>query len=109
MGAIIIPKKGMRISLNTETFALYNRIINSSENCKIKDIDGVYYIDDKKTTNYTFKQDYYFMMGDNREGTQDSRAWGFVPEENIIGKVQCVLYSNYQDEFQWDRLFKSVN
>ncbi|QTE23532.1 signal peptidase I [Polaribacter cellanae] len=68
-----------------------------------------FYIDNKKVTTYTFKQNYYFMMGDNRNGTLDSRAWGFVPEENIIGKVQYVLYSNYQDKFQWNRVLKNVN
>jgi signal peptidase I len=109
MGPIIIPKKGMQITLNADNMALYKRVINSSENWKIKEVDGIYYIDDEKIISYTFKHDYYFMMGDNREGTEDSRVWGFVPEENIIGKVQCVLYSNYQDEFQWDRLFKFVN
>ncbi|WP_373943613.1 signal peptidase I [Polaribacter sejongensis] len=109
MGPIIIPKKGMKIILNKETFAIYKRAINSSEGCKIEEIDGFYYIDSQKATYYTFKQDYYFMMGDNRKGTLDSRKWGFVPEENIIGKVQCVLYSNYGGEFNWSRLLKAVN
>lgn len=108
MGPFIVPKKGMQITLNPETFSLYQGTINSSENSKITVLDDNYYIDDKKTNTYTFKQDYYFMMGDNRKGTLDSRAWGFVPETNIIGKVQCVLFSNKNDEFQWDRLFKML-
>ncbi|WP_308990446.1 signal peptidase I [Mariniflexile litorale] len=99
----------MHIVLNDENLAIYEKAINSSENSSVKEIDGAYYINDKKATHYTFKHDYYFMMGDNRGGTMDSRIWGFVPKENIIGKVQCVLYSNYQDEFQWNRLLKSVN
>ncbi|WP_170179752.1 signal peptidase I [Flavivirga rizhaonensis] len=109
MGPIIIPEKGMQIPLNTETFELYKSAINSSEGFKIKEIDGVYYIDGKEVNNYTFKQDYYFMVGDNRKRTMDSRAWGFVPASNIIGKVQCVLFSNYQDRFRWDRLLKSID
>ncbi|WP_155960712.1 signal peptidase I [Flavobacterium daejeonense] len=108
MGPFVIPKKGMQIKLNPETFSLYERAINGSENCKIKELKGICFINNKKATTYTFKQDYYFMMGDNRKETLDSRAWGFVPESNIIGKVQCVLWSNYQGEFQWDRLFKNV-
>jgi signal peptidase I len=108
MGPFIVPKKGMQITLNPETFSLYQGTINSSENSKITVLDDNYYIDNKKTNTYTFKQDYYFMMGDNRKGTMDSRAWGFVPETNIIGKVQCVLFSNKDDEFQWDRLFKML-
>lgn len=108
MGPILIPKKGMQIKLNTETFSLYERAINSSENCRITEINGTYFINGKKATVYKFKQDYYFMMGDNRKGTYDSRSWGFLPETNIIGKVQCVLFSNKNDEFQWDRLFKML-
>ncbi len=109
MGPFVVPENGMRIELNPETFSLYERAINSSENSKIKEINGVYYINNKKSTSYTFNQDYYFMMGDNRKSSEDSRRWGVVPESNIIGKVQCVLFSNYQDRFRWDRLFKSVN
>lgn len=109
MGPITIPNKGLQIVLNKETFSLYEKAINSSEGCKIKQVNNQYYIDGIKVTSYTFKNNYYFMMGDNREGTLDSRRWGFIPESHIISKVQCVLYSNYQDEFQWDRLFKSVN
>lgn len=108
MGPFIIPKKGMQIKLNKETYALYERAINSSENCSIMQSDNLYFVNNKKAITYTFKQNYYFMMGDNRKETLDSRRWGFVPESNIIGKVQCVLWSNYQGKFQWNRLLKSV-
>jgi signal peptidase I len=109
MGPFVVPKKGMKINLNPETFSLYRDAINSSENYLIKEIDGVYYINNNKINTYIFKQDYYFMLGDNRKYSINSRFWGFIPESNIIGKVQCVLFSNYQSNFQWNRLFKSVN
>lgn len=109
MGPMRVPKKGMRIALNIETYALYKRAINSSEGCIIEEINGDYFIDGKKKSHYIFRQDYYFMMGDNRKGTLDSRRWGFIPEQNIIGKVQCILYSNYGGKFDWNRLFKTVN
>lgn len=109
IGPFVIPKKGMKIDLNPETFSLYRDAINSSENNSIKEINGIYYINNNKINTYTFKQDYYFMLGDNRKYSIDSRFWGFIPESNIIGKVQYVLFSNYQSNFQWSRLFKSVN
>lgn len=108
MGPLVVPKKGMQIKLNKETYALYERAINSSEDCKITQLNDVYFVNNKKVIIYTFKQNYYFMMGDNRKETLDSRRWGFVPESNIIGKVQCVLWSNYQGEFRWNRLLKNV-
>ncbi len=108
-GPYIIPKKGMRIDLDIENYTLYEKLINKFENIEIKNISGIFYINKERVTSYTFIQDYYFMMGDNRKGSMDSRVWGLVPEERIIGKVQCVLWSNYQDEFQWSRLLKSVD
>ncbi|MDO5981580.1 signal peptidase I [Flavivirga spongiicola] len=108
-GPYIIPQKGMKIILTPENYALYHKVINEHEGVTIKNTEGTYSIKGKEVISYTFKQDYYFMMGDHRKGSLDSRLWGVVPEERIIGKVQCVLFSNYQDEFQWNRLFKFVN
>lgn len=109
MGPVIIPKKGMIISLNPDTFMLYKKVINQSEKSGVKEINEKYYIKGKLVTQYRFKQNYYFMIGDNRKETSDSRCWGFLPETNIIGKVQCVLWSNKNDEFQWDRFLKILN
>ncbi|WP_045372014.1 signal peptidase I, partial [Jejuia pallidilutea] len=104
MGPFIIPKKGLKIDLNYDNYLLYEQTINKFENANLKHIEGKFYIKGKTATTYTFKKNYYFMMGDNRKATSDSRAWGFLPEENIIGKVQCVLFSNFKNKFQWNRL-----
>ncbi|WP_299431885.1 signal peptidase I [uncultured Maribacter sp.] len=108
-GPYIVPKKGMEIKMTPENYALYSKAINSHEDVEIKKNKDDYYLNEKRITHYTFKQDYYFMMGDNRKGSLDSRRWGVVPECRIIGKVQCVLFSYYQNKFRWNRLFKSVN
>ncbi|MEI6866711.1 signal peptidase I [Flavicella sp.] len=107
-GAYIIPKKGMTIKLSPENYALYNRVLKSHEKVHIKNIGGKYYFEGDEIKSYSFKQDYYFMMGDHRNGSMDSRYWGFVPKERIIGKVSCVLFSNKDNHFQWNRLFKGV-
>src|SRR5690606_40951988 len=108
-GSFIIPKRGMVIRFTPENYALYSKVINEHEGVVIKKTKVGYMINGKVVQTYTFKQNYFFMMGDNRKDSADSRVWGLVPEERIIGKVQLVLWSNYQDEFQWDRLLKSVN
>ena len=108
-GPYLIPRKDMKINLNKVNYSLYGKLINKFENIQLKEVEGSYFINEEEVISYTFKQDYYFMMGDNRKGSMDSRYWGLVPEERIIGKVQCVLWSNYQDEFQWNRFFKSVD
>ncbi|MDO5975929.1 signal peptidase I [Flavivirga jejuensis] len=108
-GPYIIPKKEMRINLNPKNYLLYKKLIYAYEGVKIKNIRGVYLINGEKENHYIFKKNYYFMLGDNRKNSKDSRYLGPVPEEQIVGKVQCVLFSNYQDKFRWDRLFKTVN
>ena len=105
LGPILIPKKGMVIPINAETHFLYGKILKLFEKCILTKKSDAYFVNEKEITTYTFKQNYYFMMGDNRKGTIDSRAWGFLPESNIVGKVQCVLFSNQYGEFQWGRLF----
>lgn len=108
MGFFLIPKKGMTIQLNSTTYMLYEKAMNVFEKSAVSQEKGFYYCAGKKITGYKFKLNYYFMMGDNRKETMDSRSWGFLPETNIIGKVQCILFSNKNEEFQWNRLFKML-
>ena len=109
MGPFVIPKKGLQIDLNHENYLLYKQTINQIEKAHLKYTNGKFVVNNKMVNTYTFQKNYYFMMGDNRKATVDSRVWGFVPEENIIGKVQCVLFSNFKNKFQWNRLLKSVD
>ncbi|WP_430909698.1 S26 family signal peptidase [Maribacter sp. 2-571] len=99
----------MQIDLTPKNFSIYQGAINSTENCTIEKLNNDYLINSKKSSTYTFKNNYYFMMGDNRKGTDDSRVWGFVPEKNLIGEVECILFSNYDGGFNLKRFFKMVN
>jgi len=85
---------------------LYEKIISDYENHSCRLQDSVIYIDNKQTETYTFSQNYYFMMGDNRHHSQDSRYWGFVPEDHLIGTCSRILFN--ADEFTSKRLLKRV-
>ncbi len=105
-GPLQVPAKGLTISLNQDNFILYAAVLKQYEHAHITERRGKYYLHEKEISEYTFRQNYYFMMGDNRNNSQDSRFWGFVPEENVVGKAVCVLYSAHDDGFRWKRLFK---
>lgn len=115
-GPIIIPKKGATVELNLETLPLYKRIITSYEKHKLEVKDGKIYIDGNESNSYTFKMNYYFMMGDNRHGSADSRFWGYVPEDRVVGKASFVFLSTddhggkgFPNNIRWNRIFKSVH
>lgn len=107
-GPVVIPRKGMTIELTPVNFLVYRRTIERLEKITLEEKGGVYFLGTQPVTTYTFRHNYYFMMGDNRHNSNDSRYWGFVPEENIVGKAGFVLFSNNWDGFKWPRLFKKI-
>ncbi len=113
-GPIWIPKKGESIDLTLKNLPIYERPIRTYEGNKLEVKDGKIYINDKETTKYTFKLDYYWMQGDNRHNSLDSRYWGFVPEDHIVGKPIFIWWSSDPDRggfggIRWNRLFRFVD
>lgn len=113
-GPIHIPAKGETIELTPENLVKYKRVIVTYEKNNLEQRDGKIFINGQETTQYTFKQNYYWMMGDNRHQSADSRYWGFVPEDHIVGKPVFTWFSkedpNYQEtgEIRWNRMFRTV-
>jgi len=106
-GPIWIPKKGASIELNPDNVLKYRRCISVYEGNKFEERGGKYFINDKVATSYTFKMDYYWMMGDNRHNSLDSRFWGFVPEDHVVGKASLIWFS-WDAGPRWKRMFKSI-
>jgi len=113
-GQIVIPKKGQKIHLNANNICFYEKIIGVYERNKLNISGDSIFINDKPATEYIFKMNYYFMMGDNRQNSADSRYWGFVPEDHIIGKAIMILFSidnsrNIFNGFRWSRFCKTIH
>ena len=107
-GPLYIPQKGATIDLTTENLPLYRRIIEKYEGHKLEVTDGQIFIDGVASDRYTFAMDYYWMMGDNRHNSADSRFWGFVPEDHIVGKASFIAFSMGEEGIRWNRLFRKI-
>ncbi len=112
-GPIIVPKKGWTVKLDSLTFPVYGRAIEIYEGNKVQVVGKDILINGVKADSYTFKMNYYFMMGDNRHNSEDSRFWGFVPEDHIVGKALFIWMSiddnaDFLSKIRWSRLFNII-
>jgi len=107
MGPLVVPRKGMTINLTKSSYLLYKNIIETYENVSLCELDTKFYNKGREVTQYTFNGNYYMLLGDNRINSKDSRYLGFVPEQNILGKASCILFS-IDDGIRWERVFLSI-
>lgn len=116
-GPVRIPKKGMKIALDKKSLALYRRCITAFEGHTLEEdpSSGTIKIDGHPSKNYTFEMDYYFMMGDNRHNSADSRSWGFVPEDHVVGRPGLLWLSLdsdkslFEGKIRWRRMFRIIH
>jgi len=113
-GPLYIPEKGKTVELTIQNLPLYKRIIETYENNILKVDGNKIYINGELADAYTFKMDYYFMMGDNRHNSADSRYWGFVPEDHVVGKAVFIWLSldkdkSFLSKIRWNRMFSLIH
>jgi len=113
-GPLYVPEEGETVELTPQNLPLYERIIDTHEGNDVEMRDSTIYINGKQADSYTFQMDYYFMMGDNRHNSADSRYWGFVPENHVVGKAVFIWLSvdrfgSFLDKIRWNRLFSVIS
>ena len=112
-GPMTIPKAGVTVTLTAQNIALYTRVIRNYEGNTFEEKNGKFIINGAETTSYTFKMNYYWMMGDNRHNSLDSRYWGYVPEDHVVGKAWFVWFSYGEGgplkDMRWRRLFRGIH
>ncbi len=114
IGPILLPQEGLTIQLDSRNIDLYRRVIDVYEGHDLQEENGSIFIDGKESTSYTFELDYYWMMGDNRHRSADSRMWGFVPSTHVVGRASFIWFSKQNEaqhgesKIRWDRMFRSV-
>lgn len=108
IGELVIPFAGQEIELNDENWFVYKDIIERYERNDLRRENGAFFINGEQTNKYTIQKDYYFGMGDNRDNSQDSRFWGFIPEDHVIGKASIVWFSTDNWVPRFNRIFKVI-